>query len=51
MAIMRANGKYEIDFDQKATVIDPKNPDDTLHKLIWMIVNLDLRVQKLERRL
>lgn len=51
MPIIKANGKYEIDFDQKATVIDPKDFDDTLHKLLWMLVNLDLRVQKLERRL
>jgi len=48
--IKAANGKYEVEFDKKASVIDPKNIDDAVHQLLWMIVNLDLRVQKLEKR-
>ena len=51
MPIMKAaNGKYEVDFNKKASVIDPTNAEDTLHQLLWMIVSLDLRVQALERK-
>jgi hypothetical protein len=50
-AIQERDGKLEVDFNKKVSVIDMKNSDDTVKQLLWMIVTLDQRVQTLEQRL
>lgn len=50
VAIQEKDGKLEVDFNKKVSIIDLKNHDDTIRQLLWMIVALDQRVQALEHR-
>jgi hypothetical protein len=46
--IQERDGKPEVDFHKKVSIVDIKNSDDTLRQMFWMIVTLDQRVQALE---
>ena len=46
--IIEKDGKLEVVFNEKASVIDLKKPEDALRQLVSMIVNLDQRLQNLE---
>jgi hypothetical protein len=50
MAIIENNGKLEVDFNKKASVIDLKKIEDALRQLVWMVANLDERLRRLEKR-
>jgi hypothetical protein len=42
------DGKYEVPFDGKVSVIDPKDHTNTIEQLLMMVVTLDPRVQELQ---
>ena len=44
------NGKLEFEFNKKASIIDSKKTEDALTQLVQMIVNLDQRIQTLEKK-
>jgi hypothetical protein len=45
--IQESNGRLEFLFNDKATVIDLKNPEDAIRTLVKLIVLLDARAPKL----
>lgn len=49
MPIIERDGKIEMDFNKKATVLDLKDVQQSLRILIQLIENLDRRLQTLER--
>lgn len=49
-AMIEKDGKIEFEFQEKGTVIDLKNIEESLRLLARLVVTLDLRVQALEKK-